>query len=228
MSYQTQGADPSPSPATGAAADGLPLVRIVADLACPWCWIGFTRLLRAVGHQPVHLVWEPFLLNPHLPPRGIPRQHYLQRKFGSVSQARKEWRRAAMAAAAEGLELPFHDTGRQPCTLVAHSAVLAAAARGRLAEAVTAMFSACLGHGGDIGEPAVLKPILDRLGLPLPDMVELLPTVLAKHNEACRAGIDGVPMFLFGDDHGIAGAQPTEALAAMIALERRRLLPAAL
>lgn len=227
MSFHVPPAEPGILPTTRVAGPTGPVIRIAADLVCPWCWIGFTRLLRAIEGENVHLVWEPFLLNPHLPVVGVPRMRYLERRYGGLTQARAEWRRAAVTAAVEGLELGPVEHGRQPSTVVAHAVVLAAAARGRLVEAATLLFSAALGSGRDIGEPAALEPITERLGIHVTDLVPLLPGVLGAHNAACRDGIDGVPMFRFGDDHAIAGAQPVEALRAMVDLERHRLAAAA-
>jgi predicted DsbA family dithiol-disulfide isomerase len=45
---------------------------------------------------------------------------------------------------------------------------------------------------------------------------------MAFHDAACRSGVDGVPVFLFGDDHAIAGAQPPACLEALLHLERYR------
>jgi len=52
-------------------------VDLIADLACPWCYIGLARLDRARAMRPdwpVRLRWWPFLLNPSLPPEGMDRR----------------------------------------------------------------------------------------------------------------------------------------------------------
>ena len=74
-------------------------VRLVADLACPWCYIAFVRLRRLVARAPVELVWHPFLLNPYLPREGVARAHYLERKFGSPTQAQSVVRHIAAIGA---------------------------------------------------------------------------------------------------------------------------------
>lgn len=203
-----------------AASDG-PVVRLAADLACPWCWIGFTRLLRVLGDA--RLVWEPFLLNPQLPLEGVPRTTYLERKFGSLARARATLARAARAAAQDGLALSLDPSGRQPNTVVAHGLVLEAAARGRLSETAAELFQLALGDGLDIGAAAVLEPMAARLGLSLEAALTRIERVLESHNQAYRQGAEGVPLFRFGDDHLIAGAQPEEALRALVDLERYRL-----
>lgn len=200
-------------------ADG-PVVRLTADLACPWCWIGFTRLLRVLGEA--RLVWEPFLLNPQLPPKGVPRPLYLERKFGSLARARATLGRAARAAAQDGLRLTLDPAGREPNTVLAHGLVLEAARHGRSHETAALLFQIALRDGGDIGEPQVLEPVAARMGLRLEGAVAQVERVLESHNRAYQQGADGVPLFRFGIDHVIAGAQPQEALHALIDLERYR------
>ena len=43
------------------------VIRLVADLVCPWCYIAFIRLQRTLAGSPALLIWHPFLLNPNLP-----------------------------------------------------------------------------------------------------------------------------------------------------------------
>ena len=49
----------------------VPVVCFIADLVCPWCYIAFMRLQRTVAAAGAAMVWHPFLLNPHVPPRGV-------------------------------------------------------------------------------------------------------------------------------------------------------------
>lgn len=206
---------------TSRRVDG-PVVRFAADLVCPWCWIGFTRLRRAVGTTPCRLVWEPFFLNPHLPADGIDGAAYLRRKFGTLENARSTHARVARVAAADGLALPFRAAGRQPNTLVAHALVLLAQERGLAAAAAARLFHLSLAEGADIGRAEILQPVAAELGLRLEEALMWLSPVLSAHNAACAAGVDGVPLFRFGADHLIAGAQPEPVLRALLDLERAR------
>jgi len=49
-------------------------IGLVSDVACPWCAIGYRRLELALetleGEIDVELVWQPFELNPDMPPEG--------------------------------------------------------------------------------------------------------------------------------------------------------------
>lgn len=208
----------------------LPQVRLIADLVCPWCYIGFHRLQRLLARSPAEFefTWQPFLLNPHLPAEGVSRQLYLERRFGSLSQAHGMQRRAAEIAAREGLLLSLTAIREQPNTLLAHGFLLSAAEHRLVLPTAAAVFSAFFGEGLNIGNPQVLRRIGRKLGLPA---AALDPQawgnrrrdILAAHGRAVMLGINGVPALLIGEDHLIAGAQPIEALEALLDLERYRL-----
>ena len=82
------------------AAEAAPIeIDFVADLACPWCFLGLVRLDRARAMRPdfpVRVRWRPFLLNPQLPPDGMDRADYVRRKFGgNATRSTDASRRAA-------------------------------------------------------------------------------------------------------------------------------------
>ena len=208
--------------------DARPVVRLIADLVCPWCYIAFTRLQRLLERTDAHLVWHPFLLNPHLPPRGVTRLHYLERRFGSIAQAQTVHRRVVQAGAREGIAFAFSAIRAQPNAVAAHALVLAAAAHGRQLEAAAALYRAFFVTGDNIGEPGVLTRIASELGLSMPEAgaageERMAAQVIAAHERAFALGIAGVPVCVLGEDHLIAGAQPAEALGALLDLERYRL-----
>ncbi|HTE16831.1 MAG TPA: DsbA family protein, partial [Armatimonadota bacterium] len=42
-------------------------IEVWADVVCPWCWIGETRLYHALEQRPdieAQIVWRPFQLQP--------------------------------------------------------------------------------------------------------------------------------------------------------------------
>jgi predicted DsbA family dithiol-disulfide isomerase len=204
-----------------------PRVGFVADLVCPWCYIAFARLRRALASAPVELVWRPFLLNPHLPPEGVARARYLERKFGSLPQAKSVQRRAAAAGAEEGISFSFASIRTQPNTAKAHVLLLAAAAEGKLVEAAESLFRGFFAEGMDIGDRETLLAIAAGLGLGEQGRQRLadpaaLGEVAGAQERAYALGINGVPVCLFGDDHVVAGAQPAEVVAALLDLELYR------
>ena len=205
-----------------------PVVCFVADLVCPWCYIAFTRLQRVVAAAGAALSWHPFLLNPHLPPRGVARIHYLERRFGSVAQAHGVHRRVVQIGDREGIPFAFGAIRAQPNTIAAHALVLAAAGHGRELEAAATLFRAFFANGADIGNAEVLARIGAELGLAVEEIANAAgataaDSVAAAHQRAFAWGIAGVPVCIFGDDHVIAGAQPPEVLEALLDLETYQL-----
>lgn len=49
-------------------------IDIVSDVVCPWCVIGYKRLLQAVKElgveDKVELEWHPYELNSYMPAEG--------------------------------------------------------------------------------------------------------------------------------------------------------------
>lgn len=209
---------------TRSLVEPAPEVRLVADLVCPWCYIAFVRLRRVLAGSSGRLVWNPFLLNPNLPSRGVTRAQYLERRFGSLTQAHGVHRRVALVGGREGIQFAFGAIRTQPSTVAAHGLVLAAAAHGRQIEAAAALFHAFFAEGVDIGQPTALAVLGRQLGLSDQEIAGAQGPAVAQavrqgHEQAFSLGIAGVPVTVFGEDHLIAGAQPTEVLAALLDLD---------
>ena len=65
-------------------------IKFFADTICGWCYIGHSRLLKALkGFKNASFIFEhiPFQLNPNMPKKGIKRKDYLKYKFGSKEAA---------------------------------------------------------------------------------------------------------------------------------------------
>lgn len=198
-------------------------VDLVADLACPWCYLGLVRLDRARAMRPelpVQVHWRPFFLNPHMPPEGIDRATYLRRKFGT--DARQVYARIEESGRADGIAFAFDRMPRTPSTLLAHRLILLAEEQGRADALIRALFRALFETGRDVGRPEVLAEIADEAGLDPAEVTEFLAgdrlaaEVSAAHRQAARIGIHGVPVFIFDRDQAISGAQPPEVLAGLL------------
>jgi predicted DsbA family dithiol-disulfide isomerase len=199
-------------------------VDMVADLACPWCYLGLVRFERARRGRPVALRWRPFLLNPHLPPDGMDRASYLAQKFGGREAAARIYARIEAAGQSEGIRFAFERIERTPNTMAAHRLILAAERLGRGEALMHVLFRALFEHGRDVGRADVLAAAGHEAGL-ADDTIRAAieddadtAAVVASHGAAARAGIGGVPVFIFNAEHAIAGAQPPEVLEGLIDL----------
>jgi predicted DsbA family dithiol-disulfide isomerase len=207
-----------------AAAEVEPIeIDFVADLACPWCFLGLVRLDRARAMRPdfpVRVRWRPFLLNPQLPPDGMDRAAYVRRKFGG--NAAEVYRRLEESGRADGVAFAFDRMPRTPNTTRAHRLILFAEERGAAEAVIRALFRALFQEGRDVGRPEVLAAIAEHAGLDREEVADFLAgdrlarDVVAAHQQAERAGIRGVPVFVVEREHAITGAQPPEILADLL------------
>jgi predicted DsbA family dithiol-disulfide isomerase len=207
-------------------------IDLVADLACPWCFLGLVRLDRARAmrpDRPVRVRWRPFFLNPHMPPEGMDRATYLRRKFGG--NAREAYRRIEDSARADGVDFAFERMPRTPNTTLAHRLILFAEERGAADPVIRALFRALFQEGQDVTRSEVLAAVAAAAGLDRAEVEEYLAgerlarEVIAAHEQAERVGIHGVPVFIVDREHAITGAQPPEILADLldVAVAARRL-----
>jgi len=133
-------------------------IDIVFDTVCPWCFIGKHRLEQALALRPgvkAELRWRPFLLNPDLPPEGMDRDTYLERKFGSSYRIQRIQGAAQQAGESEGIAFAFERMSRTPNSIQSHRLIQWAGAYGSLqTDLVEAVFRAYFEEGRDISEPA--------------------------------------------------------------------------
>ena len=204
-------------------------MEYVFDTVCPWCYVGKRRFERALAQRPgtrVTVQWRPFLLNPDLPPEGIDRQTYLDRKFGGAARVQRVHSAVAAAGLAEGIVFDFDRITRTPNTLASHRLIRYATASGRESDVVEALYRAYFIQGLDIGDTSVLTGIGAGLGLdPAPLRDYLLSdsdaaTVLNDNARAHRLGVNGVPCLIIDGNYALAGAQESDILLRLIDIVR--------
>lgn len=201
-------------------------IEVVQDLVCPWCRLGVRRLLRTLYRRPeisFSLVWRPFLLNPEIARGGAPRDELAARKFGGSERQRRLEASIDELGRGDGLEFRFDLIHRTPSSVAAHRLVRWAASQGSgrhdgIAGLVEALFTAHFAEGRDIGDNRVLALIAAHHQLDPAAALRFLAgdeereAVFAENLRAHRLGINGVPCFIFGARHAIAGAQEPEVL----------------
>ena len=78
-------------------------IDFVSDVVCPWCAIGLASLEQALqrldGEVAAEIHFQPFELNPQLPPEGEDIAGHLQRKYG-MDEAQLAQNQNASASAA--------------------------------------------------------------------------------------------------------------------------------
>src|ERR1700754_2926625 len=112
-------------------------IDVVSDVVCPWCFIGKSRLEKALALKPdipVEVRFHPYFLNPWVPREGMTRKQYLTTKFGSPERYKSIAGRVSAAAADEGLTYSVEKMTRQPNTLDCHRLILWAQSIGKSAQ----------------------------------------------------------------------------------------------
>jgi predicted DsbA family dithiol-disulfide isomerase len=196
-------------------------VDVIADLVCPWCYLGKRRLDDALSavHGPTIVSWYPYQLNPDMPVEGMAFDEYLARKFGEPELIQPGMEELAAAAKAEGIEFRFDLIATVPNTLNAHRLMNFAAMHGAdsslMAERILSGF---FSQGLDISDRDVLAVLGSDLGFGSMEILKALEdesskrVVLAQEAQVRQSGVTGVPDFLVNKRLLVVGAQRTESL----------------
>lgn len=199
-------------------------IDIVSDVMCPWCYVGKRRLEKALSLRPdiqYDIRWRPFQLDPTIPPEGIDRKEYLQKKFGDAAggemyDALKE------AGKVEGIPFAFKDIEISPNTINAHRLIKWGATAGVQNEIVEALFEGYFTKGANLVDKAYLADLAEDAGMEKPIVERLLDgdadveLVQEEIALAQRMGVTGVPCFILGNRVVVMGAQDAEVLARAI------------
>lgn len=198
---------------------------ILSDPICPWCYIGKAHLDNALAdHQdhPFTIEWHPFQLNPDMPPAGMNRREYLEKKFGGKNQAIQVYSKIEQSASAIGLPIDFAAMERTPNTIDAHRLIHWAGLEDKQQLMVDALFNAYFCMGLDIGDHNVLCDVAEVIGLERSVMARLLDSnsdvTLIKDRDAHSRlmGVSAVPTFIVGNQHAIPGAQTPDVWESLI------------
>lgn len=206
-------------------------VKITSDFICPWCLIGEQRLNKALAGLPegtnVELQWQPFELNPDMPPEGMDRRVYRSLKFGSWERSQLLDQHTVEAARGEDIAFDYAAIRRTPNTLAAHRLMLLAGEHGRATQVAEAIFSAYFEGGRDIGDIEVLADIAAENGVDRAQALAFLSKnegegqVRNQENAVLTNDVRSVPHFEIAGET-VSGAQPAEVFEAVL---RRALVP---
>lgn len=199
-------------------------VDVIADLICPWCYIGKRRLdeaLRAV-HGPSAVHWYPFQLNPSMPADGMPLEAYLASRFGDPEVVRPGLEQLRETGRAEGIDFRFERLERVPNTLDAHRLMYLAETRGLDTSALAdSLYRRFFTVGEDISDIRVLESAGVENGLRAADVHAALEDdgsrqiVLNQETQMKKSGVAGAPAYLVNQRLFVSGAQETELLVSL-------------
>ena len=161
--------------------------------------------------------WLPFQLNPDLPPSGMPRGEYIERKWGK-GRGPEVYSRVAAAGRTVDIPFAFENITVQPNTLAAHRLLVYAERNGRQDALAEELFKAYFIEGADLTNHETLADAAARAGLDREAAFLYLESdkdrdlILNADVEARSAGVTGVPFFIFNRRIGVSGAQDAGVL----------------
>lgn len=194
-------------------------IDFVSDVACPWCAVGLNALeeaLRRIGPEvPVELHFQPFELNPQMPPEGEDAVEHLSRKYGASPEQLAATRATLRQRGAE-VGFQFGERPRVWNTFDAHRLLHWAGLEGKQRELKHALLKAYHTDAQNPGAPEVLLRLCAEVGLDgeraraILDSDEFGLQVREREHYYQRAGIHSVPAVIINDRHLITGGQPPE------------------
>ena len=198
-------------------------IDFVSDIACPWCAVGLASLQQALRHSAdavqATLHFQPFELNPDMPPEGEDVDEHLARKYGGTPEQFARNRDAIRErGAAVGFAFKPEGRGRIVNTFDAHRLLHWAGLQGAAAQLALkqALLQAYHGRGERVDHADVLLGAVRAAGLDEAAARAVLAgddhagDVRAAEAEWQRAGIRAVPAVVINDRHLISGGQPPE------------------
>lgn len=198
-------------------------IDFVSDVSCPWCVIGLksleTALARIGDEVKAELHFQPFELNPNMPPEGQDITEHLTQKYGSTPEQLAQ-NREYLRSRGEALGFTFRMDlrGRVYNTFDAHRLLHWAELEGpdRALQLKHALFTAYFTDGASPASHQVLVRAAVAAGLDGARAQDVLATdafandVRARERYYRKQGINAVPAVIINDRHLIEGGQPPE------------------
>ena len=190
-------------------------------MSCPWCAVGLGALEQALARigsdVQADLHFQPFELNPDMPPEGQDISEHIAQKYGSTPEQMAQSRETIRQRGAEvGFEFRMADTRRIYNTFDAHRLLhWAEEEGGGLQPALKKrLLKAYFTEGQNPSDHGVLVKMAADVGLDATRAEEILAgddyaaEVRARERYYQQHGISAVPAVVINDRHLISGGQP--------------------
>ncbi len=196
-------------------------IDIVSDVVCPWCTIGYKRLEKAIAElgieDEVEIEWQPFELNPNMPPEGQNVTEHIAEKYGSTLEQQKEsQQRMADIGEELGFKFDYFDEMRMANTFEAHILLEYAKDFGKQTELKMRLTTAFFSERKDVSKREVLKEALLDVGLNAEEALDKLDNEEARYEVRSKQGywknlgVNSVPTIVFNRKSAVTGAQPVD------------------
>jgi predicted DsbA family dithiol-disulfide isomerase len=196
-------------------------IDFVSDVVCPWCVIGLRSLQQALASVgdgvEAEIHFQPFELNPDMPPEGENTTEHVVRKYGS-NEERSRATRDAIRENGEALGFTFNygPDSRIWNTFDAHRLLHWAGLQGRQQALKEALFKANFTDQMSVSDHDVLARTAASVGLEETEAREVLASNAyaddVQRDEMLwrNRGIHAVPSVIFNQRWLIQGGQPPQ------------------
>ncbi|MDY6945091.1 MAG: DsbA family oxidoreductase [Pseudomonadota bacterium] len=196
-------------------------IDFVSDVSCPWCVVGLKSLEQALqrvaGEARADIHFQPFELNPQMPPEGQDIAEHIAQKYGATPEQMERNREGIRARGAElGFTFNMDKRARVYNTFDAHRLLHWAQLEGRQLALKQALFTAYFTEGRNPNDREVLVDVAAQAGLDQAQAREVLETgryadEVREHEQFyARQGITAVPSVIINDKYLIQGGQPVQ------------------
>ena len=196
-------------------------IDFVSDISCPWCAIGLAALEQALAQSSdvlsAELHFQPFELNPQMPPGGQDITEHLTQKYGSTPEQQAQIR-ATIAQRGQDVGFSFNAAGRGRIysTFDAHRLLHWAGLETEVKQTALkkALLVSCHSQSQNVESHAVLLDAAARAGLDRARAQQILESdefaAEVREREAFYTGhgINSVPAVIINERHLISGGQP--------------------
>ncbi|QMU07168.1 DsbA family oxidoreductase [Levilactobacillus suantsaii] len=205
-------------------------IKYWSDIACPFCYIGSTRMKRAIKELGIAdetpLEFKAFQLDPTLPTTTTKTMtdNFAGGHGMTVDQAQAQMAQIEQMGAGDGLTIDLaHAIPTN--TMDAHRLIKLAQASGDAVvteQVITALYHVYFSEGASIADHTVLRRAVVDAGLPAAAVDDVLASdkyaqdVRRDEAEAQQLGIQGAPFFVLNDKYGISGAQPYDTMVSAL------------
>ena len=196
-------------------------IDFVSDVACPWCVIGLRSLERALEQVEdtvaADIHFQPFELNPQMPPEGQDIAEHIAQKYGSTPEQLARNQENIRGRGAElGFTFDMSKRGRIYNTFDAHRLLHWAELEGKQLQLKNSLFAAYFTEGRNPSDREVLIEVAMRVGLDPAQAREVLESgryvdeVREREHFYQSRGISAVPSVIINDKYLVQGGQPPE------------------
>ena len=191
-------------------------IKVFADTICGWCYIGHSRLLKALSSFEnilFDLEHGAFQLNPEMPKKGIGRLDYLKYKFGNKEAAQPMYDSMIFEALKEDLKFNLDKIQVTPNTSLSHILTKLAFSKKIGHQVLNKIYDAYFSKGANIGDADILIEIGKSQNMSEKEIIDSLSAdkeisdINRSDSIARSMGINGVPFFEINNKTYISGVQ---------------------